>query len=113
MALIEAQVAEADEQIGVIREVLDQHQISEGSLFRNDKPDISTSSSSVESDDYAEPLTSDDSMLWNTGDLMAFTTDSLPQGLKSELVENKWTQCGAGEVSDISSQSVGFNGDLE
>ena len=60
MALIEAQVVEADEQIGVIREVLDQHQISEGSLFRNDKPDISTSSSSVESDDYTEPLTSDD-----------------------------------------------------
>ena len=45
MALIEARVAEADEQIGVIREVLDQHQISEGSLFRNNKPDISASSS--------------------------------------------------------------------
>ena len=104
---------EADEQIGVIWEVLDQHQISEGLLFRNNEPDILASSSSVEPDDYAEPLTSDDSVLWNTGDLMAFTTDSLPQGLKSELVENKWTQCGAGEVSDISSQSVGFNGDLE
>ena len=83
MALIEAQVAEADEQIGVIWEVLDQHQISEGSLFRNDEPNISASSSSVESDDYSEPLTSDDSVLWNTGDLTAFTTDSLSQGLKS------------------------------
>ena len=97
----------------MIWEMLDQHQISEGSLFRNNKPDISASSSSVESDDYPEPLTSDDSVLWNTGDLMMFTTDSLPQGLKSELVENKWTQYGAGEVSDISSQSAGFNGDLE
>lgn len=95
--VIETRVAEAEEQIGVIREVVDQHRVfgPGGSTTDIDEPSFPTSSSSsFGSDDHTEPPSSDDQASWNKGELTAVpdlpSIKSQRQKFMDDLTEGDW-----------------------
>lgn len=117
-SMIETRVAEADEQIGVLREVMDQHQISENLISVDDEASLPPSSSSLESDNYNELPTSDDYAVSNAAESGAASntrsTGSQHQTVTANPMEDGWVRWGAGEDEDISDKSEGSDrGDKE
>lgn len=65
-------MVDAEEQIGVLREVLDQHQMSEHTLTDGEEPVAPpSSSSSLGSDDFMEHHASSDHRGWTKAELTA------------------------------------------
>lgn len=104
-SVIETRVAEADEQIGVMQEVLDQHQFSESSNSSDDELELPASSSSLGSDDCIEAPTSDDHAAWNTCDLTAVTDSPSIRSQRQKLMDGLTEDIWHGEVSDVSDES--------
>ena len=71
-SMIEVQVADEDEQIGVLQEVLDKHEVMDHITTNDDESEVPPSSSlSLNSDDIPMNLPTSDDHVWTTA---KFTT---------------------------------------
>lgn len=108
--MIETRVAEADEQIGVLCEVMDQHQIPDILTSVDDEPSLPPSSSSLGSDGHTELLASDDYAALSTVESGPAADDSHStspehQTSVADPIEDSWVRWGVGGESDLSDQS--------